>query len=197
MLNSIKKAKKLASRVKKEVDDKVGPIALLFIVFFSFNFPQHTIASQNAINSQEMSISSNNIAPIEEYTIVPTQPVEEKPVEAVKPIKTMHVYITAYNSLENQTDKTPCITANGYNVCESGVEDTVAANFLPLGTRIMIPDYFKDRVFVVRDRTNVKYGDRVDVWMREYKDAKQFGKRYLRIEVLAEKENKQIVANIK
>lgn len=98
--------------------------------------------------------------------------------------RTFSVTMTAYNSEKAQTDGDPCTTANGFNVCKHGVEDTVAANFLPLGTKIMIPDYFGNRVFVVRDRTARKYSNRVDVWMLKKSDALQFGKRRLTIVVL-------------
>jgi 3D (Asp-Asp-Asp) domain-containing protein len=100
--------------------------------------------------------------------------------------KHMTVTMTAYNSEVAQTDGDPCTTANGFNVCKHGIEDTVAANFLPMGTQIMIPDYFGDRVFTVRDRTARKYSNRVDVWMLKKSDALQFGKRQLRIVVLAD-----------
>jgi 3D (Asp-Asp-Asp) domain-containing protein len=94
------------------------------------------------------------------------------------------VTLTAYNSEVAQCDGDPCTTANGFNVCEHGIEDTVAANFLPLGTKIQIPELFGNRVFVVRDRTSKKYSDRVDVWMIEKQDALQFGKKRAHIVVL-------------
>jgi len=94
------------------------------------------------------------------------------------------VTMTAYNSEVEQCDGDPCTTANGFNVCKHGIEDTVAANFLPLGTKIKIPALFGDRIFVVRDRTARKYSDRVDVWMVHKKDALQFGKRQAQIVVV-------------
>jgi len=95
--------------------------------------------------------------------------------------------MTAYNSEEGQTDSTPCITANGFNVCQHGIEDTVAANFLPFGTKIRIPELFGDRIFIVRDRMNARYTHRVDMWMLEKSDALQFGVKRTKIEVLKEK----------
>lgn len=94
------------------------------------------------------------------------------------------VTMTAYNSEVAQCDGNPCTTANGFNVCEHGIEDTVAANFLPLGTIIKVPELFGDREFVVRDRTAKKYGDRVDFWMIKKSDALKFGKRQARIVVV-------------
>lgn len=94
------------------------------------------------------------------------------------------VTLTAYNSEVAQCDGDPCTTASGFNVCKHGIEDTVAANFLPLGTKIKIPELFGKRIFVVRDRTSKKYSDRVDVWMIEKQDALQFGKKRAHIVVL-------------
>jgi len=92
--------------------------------------------------------------------------------------------MTAYNSEVGQTDNSPCITANGFNVCKHGIEDTIAANFLPMGTKVKIPELFGDRVFVVRDRMNKKHPNRVDVWMKDRHDAIQFGVRVAKIQVL-------------
>lgn len=94
------------------------------------------------------------------------------------------VTLTAYNSEVAQCDGDPCTTATGFNVCDHGIEDTVAANFLPFGTKIQIPELFGDRIFIVRDRTAKKYSDRVDIWMLEKKDALQFGKRRAHIIVI-------------
>src|SRR3989339_658118 len=55
--------------------------------------------------------------------------------------------ITAYSSTVDQCDSTPCITANGYNLCENNKENVIATNFLPFGTKIRIPKQFGDRVF--------------------------------------------------
>ncbi len=92
--------------------------------------------------------------------------------------------ITAYNSEPGQTDNTPCITANNFNLCEHGIEDTVAANFLPFGVKVRIPELFGDRVFVVRDRMHSRFSNRIDVWMLEKADAINLGIKSTKIEVL-------------
>ena len=92
--------------------------------------------------------------------------------------------MTAYNSEEAQCDASPCITANGFNVCEHGIEDTVAANFLPFGTEIRIPELFGDKILIVRDRMNARYTERVDVWLLHKDNAIDFGVKYPLIEVL-------------
>ncbi len=97
---------------------------------------------------------------------------------------TQYTAVTAYNSLKGQTDDSPCITANNFNLCKHGIEDSVAANFLRFGTKIRIPEVFGDRIFYVRDRMNSRYTNRVDVWLLSYSDARKFGKKYLKIEIL-------------
>jgi len=95
-----------------------------------------------------------------------------------------HIVVTAYNSEPGQTDNSPCITANNFNVCDYGVEDTVAANFLPFGSKVKIPELFGERVFTVRDRMNRRFSNRVDVWMQEKPDAVNFGVKIAKIVVL-------------
>jgi 3D (Asp-Asp-Asp) domain-containing protein len=92
--------------------------------------------------------------------------------------------VTAYNSEVAQCDSTPCITANGFNVCEHNIEDTIATNVLKFGTKVRIPELFGDRVFVVRDRMNPRYEYRIDVWMKKKSHAKMLGLKYVEVEVL-------------
>lgn len=98
---------------------------------------------------------------------------------------TKTVVLTAYNSEIGQTDDTPCITANGFNVCKNAKEDTIAVNGMKFGTRVRFPEIFGNRVFVVRDRMNARYdSSRADVWMLSKADAKKFGVRIAKMEVL-------------
>ncbi len=109
---------------------------------------------------------------------------EEEIIEEFVVLRTSVHTLTAYNSLPEQTNDQPCITANGFNVCEHGIEDTIAANFLKFGTKVRIPDLFGDRIFIVRDRMNQRYPSRVDIWMLEKSDAIQFGIRNAKIEIV-------------
>lgn len=88
--------------------------------------------------------------------------------------------VTAYSSSVNETDDTPFITASGEYV-RDGI---VAANFLPFGTRIKIPEVFGNKIFVVKDRMAAKHADKVDIWFESKSLAKTFGKKKLLIEVL-------------
>jgi 3D (Asp-Asp-Asp) domain-containing protein len=60
----------------------------------------------------------------------------------------------------------------------------VAANFLPFGTLVKIPELFGDKVFTVEDRMNQKYSHRVDVWMPTVDNAVNFGIHRVTIVVL-------------
>lgn len=104
------------------------------------------------------------------------------------PRKVITVVATAYNSEPGQTDDTPCITANGHDLCDTyatyGADNTIAANFLPIGTAVRFPDLYGDKVFVVRDRMNARYGyGRIDLWLPVKAEAKQFGVQKLAMEI--------------
>lgn len=86
---------------------------------------------------------------------------------------------TAYNSLPNQTDDTPFLTAAGTHT-RHGV---IAANFLPLGTRVKIPEIYGDQIFIVEDRMNPRYDKKIDIWMEDYDDAIAFGLKNVTLEV--------------
>ncbi|NBS41301.1 hypothetical protein EBS80_01420 [bacterium] len=94
------------------------------------------------------------------------------------------VPISAYTSEAAQTDSTPCIAARGFDLCAHGEEDVIAANFLPMGAKVRIPELYGTRIFTVVDRMNARYDRHVDVWMKDYTSAKSFGVKYATIEVL-------------
>lgn len=99
---------------------------------------------------------------------------------SLKPKRTMHATVTAYSSTIDQTDDTPFHTANGKEV-EDGI---VAANFLPFGTRLRIPELFGDKIFTVQDRMHERFSDRhIDIWMVSREKAETFGIHYAKIEI--------------
>lgn len=94
--------------------------------------------------------------------------------------------VTAYNVGDpRQTDDTPCIAANGQNICRALLQGQqhCAANFVPLGTLIHIDKVGHCRV---TDRTNRRYQNRVDIAMHknEYKKARRFGRQKLHVKIL-------------
>ena len=109
--------------------------------------------------------------------------------EQAEPGRVMWVVVTAYSSDVAQTDSTPCIPANGYNLCEHyeeyGSGNSIAANFLRFDTQVKLPEVFGDKVFIVRDRMNARYNGqaRIDVWMPTRAEAVQFGVKTLKMEI--------------
>jgi 3D (Asp-Asp-Asp) domain-containing protein len=155
---------------------------LVFIICFEMLlFPAPLIAEETGILANDWgNIATVNIEPAVEDVFV-----SSLPTAADLDIKWSGYYsMTAYNSLAGQTDSTPCITANGFDLCKHGIEDSIAANFLKFGTKVRIPELFGDRIFVVRDRMNRRYTSRVDIWMKSYENARDFGLKYAKIEVL-------------
>ncbi|MFA4833728.1 MAG: hypothetical protein WC619_02665 [Patescibacteria group bacterium] len=160
-------------------------IFLLILVFlfdfFLFPMPALALEAAEEAQTQEM-LQEIALEEINEPGLVVVNHLPENNVWAAK--KVVNRVITAYNSEVGQCDDSPCITANGFNVCEHGEEDTIAANFLKFGTKVRIPELFGDKVFIVRDRMNTRFSDRVDVWMVEKQDARAFGVKLAKIEIL-------------
>ena len=95
--------------------------------------------------------------------------------------RTFLVTATAYSSSIDQTDSTPFITASNTFV-RDGI---IAANFLPMGTRIKIPQLFGDKQFIVEDRMNSRYWYNIDLWFADHDTAMQFGKKQVVIEIIS------------
>jgi len=168
--------------------------AFQFILFYAPALADEAAKKSNlATNSQTVSqelieVLSATQEPAEATqaikTSTPANRLPEIPDRKIEIVRESSHTITAYNSEAAQTDASPCITANNFNVCQHGQEDTIAANFLPFGTKVMIPELFGDRVFVVRDRMNKRHTSRVDVWMKDRQAALKFGVKVAKIQVI-------------
>ncbi len=115
----------------------------------------------------------------QETSLLPSNP-STTPKNYSSTRKTLPVVITGYSSAVEETDDTPFITASGAHVREG----FAAANFLPLGTAFRIPKLYGDKVFIVKDRMNARYSERVDIWFADKASAKRFGIKTAVIEVL-------------
>lgn len=105
---------------------------------------------------------------------------DQETVETSTNPKTIEVIITGYSSTPEETDDDPFITASG-DLVRDGI---VAANFLPFGTEIRIPEIYGDRVFVIEDRMHPRKKQQIDIWFPSKQEALEFGARYSYIEVL-------------
>ncbi|MEX1014036.1 MAG: hypothetical protein WDZ80_02665 [Candidatus Paceibacterota bacterium] len=123
-------------------------VSFLIIALFFTGF--NTSVNENAKISQEQLVFAE----------------EEEPNPYI-----LNVTITAYSSTPDQTDDTPFITANGGKV-RDGI---IAANFLPFGSKVQIPEHFGDKVFEVTDRMHQRKVNYIDVWMPTRQDALNFG----------------------
>lgn len=163
--------------------DKKLIIFISVIFVFQLIFPQYSYAA--VVIDNKDSINQSILAIVNS-----PQPIIFDPKELVvfgqlsmalerQPRKKMKVAITAYSSTIDQTDSTPFITANGSQV-RDGI---VAANFLSFGTKIKIPKLYDNKVFSVEDRMNKRYYYHLDIWMPTREEAKQFGVKYVEVEI--------------
>ena len=98
---------------------------------------------------------------------------------------------TAYNSLPNQTDSTPFITATGTRTRVGVVAlSRDMLRLFPYGTKIRIEDlsgnhpYVNGRVFIVEDTMHARKTNQIDVWMPNRSQAMQWGVRKVRVTVV-------------
>ena len=156
-------------KISRNLIEKSVIFLLILVLVWQFAFPRTT--SLAALMDQA------TIATIEEEIILSA-------IEALgAPVRVINVPVTAYNSLPGQTDSTPCITANGFNLCQNNKQNVIAANFLKFGTKVRFPDFDPNTIYTVRDRMNARYAYRADIWMKTTADARQFGLRTLRMEI--------------
>lgn len=90
------------------------------------------------------------------------------------------VIVTAYSSTPDQTDASPFTTASGTEVREG----VVAANWLPIGAYVRLPEVYGEKILVVEDRMHPKNAHKLDVWMPTREAAKRFGVKRLLVEIL-------------
>jgi len=141
-----------------------------------------TIALQNELSKSMILVQESSILAQNN----PETTVSEKPnitalavvVSKPKPVTKRWVIVTAYSSTVDQTDSTPFITASGTHVHDG----TIAANFLKFGTKVRFPSLYGDKIFIVEDR--MKSNVKADIWFPTRQEAKNFGVKWLEMEIL-------------
>lgn len=93
---------------------------------------------------------------------------------------TKFVSATAYSSTIDQTDGNPFVAASGKRVHDG----MVAANFLKFGTKLRIPEHYGEKIFIIEDRMNKRFFERIDIWMNTREEAIKFGVKKVKIEIL-------------
>jgi len=106
--------------------------------------------------------------------------IENAGLEIQRVVDCRWVTVTAYSSSVDQCDSTPFITACGTRV-RDGI---VACNFLKFGARVRFPELYGEKVFTVEDRMALKNSHKIDIWFPTRLEAKQFGVKTLKVEVL-------------
>lgn len=144
-------------------------------------FPQHA-QTMTAYAAQPEGPKPMLVQEIFPNVEMPVGRVGDLPHAANKPAKKVfNVSMTAYSSSVEETDSDPFTAASGTKVHDG----MIAHNSLPFGTKVRFPQYFGNKVFVVEDRMNARYGKySADIWMPSKNAAKQWGVRVVRMEII-------------
>lgn len=132
----------------------VEAILLLLLLISSWKISAQLVSEYNHIN-QTMERLDNSVGVLgskievieQEHNKLKEEKKEEKPAEETKPVSIAptamrKVEATAYNSCEAQTDNSPCIAANGENICDGYNKGNqyVAYNDAKIGTKVKLGD---------------------------------------------------------
>jgi len=144
-------------------------------LIYNLVFPQSALIG---IEKQEIELS---LKPIDKLVTLQGQALVQSTNPDTPVIVTQYwVPVTAYSSTLDQTDSTPFITASG-----TGVRDgVIACNFLKFGTKVRFPQLYGEKIFVVEDRMAVKNSHKMDIWFVTREQAKQFGIKIAKVEIL-------------
>lgn len=152
-------------------------LLLAFSVFSAFPTPVLAFSNQTAgtFRPLEFQVPVGQVGSLLFVNGIPRQPKDISFVPGMQ----VSVWASAYSSTEAQTDSDPFTTAWGTQV-RPGI---IAANFLPLGTKVLI----NGQEYTVEDRLNRRYDNEfmIDVWMGSTAEALQFGIRLVTFEIVS------------
>lgn len=176
--------KKWLKIIKKSLPKYWAVLMLVFVLNLSF---PHISLAQSAQEVAILPVEAGRLEVIKNNGNYPTLIVGLGPPrrEAGEPRLKVSLWVTAYNSRASQTDGSPCITASGLDVCERNIEDIVATNFqnLSFGTKVRLPELFGDKIFTIEDRMHSRYQKSLDIWLKDYQDAREFGRKQTVVEI--------------
>ncbi len=114
--------------------------------------------------------------------------------------KTLTVTVTAYNSVPSQTQGNPIIAAWGDSLRPGMKSIAVSRNLIALGLKHNTPVKIEgfDSIFLVKDKMNRRWRDRIDIYMgTDVKKAKQWGRQKLSIQYGVPKDSLEAVIDVK
>ncbi len=159
-------------------------IVLTLISLINIVYPQHATAFDDPRVRGDEETGTPEVIANEAVKPVGQRGQSDQLLPVIQPLpakRTMVVVATAYTSTVAETDSDPFTTASGAKVAD----DVIAMNGMPFGTKVRLPDHYGDKVFTVLDRMSPRYGrNHIDLWMPTKAQAKQWGVRSVRMEVL-------------
>ncbi|MFA6552915.1 MAG: 3D domain-containing protein [Patescibacteria group bacterium] len=164
--------------IKRIILRKIKYITIIVLSIFSFEFSFPHLALAQSTAEPITAIEQTNAVQIAPAAVMHLPEIPDRPKPAAKKVLTLTV--TAYSSTVDQCGSTPFTTASGTQV-RDGI---IAANFLPIGTKVRFPDQFGDKIFIVEDRMAARFSTRADIWMPTRELAKQWGVRHVKMEIL-------------
>jgi len=92
----------------------------------------------------------------------------------------IYAWTTGYNTVKEQTDNTPCISASGHDICK--MSNVVACpRSIELGTKIIIDGIY----YTCLDRLSEKYNNRFDIsFNKDIQGALEYGKQWKEVEIV-------------
>lgn len=160
----------------------IAAVALgLAIAWVAYGEGEHLRREQEAfISPVAVAEAETTQVTIDDLIAPPVQ--AEEPTVAATTIRE----VSAYTSEPEQTDDSPCISADGSDIClryEAG-ENICATNAFPLGTVLFVGNL---GTCTVADRMNARYKNRVDWYMGlDTPRAIDFGVQNLNVEIYGE-----------
>lgn len=107
---------------------------------------------------------------------------EEYGVEGYSVVNIVQGRVTCYNSMVEQCDNDPWITASNHHLKEG--DKIVANNYYAFGTKVEIDNV----IYEVQDRMNARYGkDDFDIWFggeERYEECLEFGTKNMVVKIL-------------
>lgn len=162
---------RIARAVRKRAQLALSIGALVTGLAITFSVFAATVQTAAAPEDIEELLSDLSLASTVQDNSFIQHNIPETPIAGYLTIEDHTATVTGYSSTSDQTDGDPFVTASNKQVRWG----YVAANFLPFGTKVRIPELFGDQVFQVEDRMNRRYTDRMDIWFPSRTRATQFG----------------------